>query len=45
VAYLSEKPGRGSVFVLVGDRLVEELQPTSLFYLSLRGDFRAESHV
>jgi len=45
VTFLSEKPGRGSVFVLVGDRLIEELQPTSLFYLSLRGDFRAESHV
>ncbi|HWA25801.1 MAG TPA: hypothetical protein VG734_09080 [Lacunisphaera sp.] len=45
VAFLSEKPGRGAVFVLVGDRLVEELQPTSLFYLSLRGDFRAESQA
>jgi ABC-type transporter Mla maintaining outer membrane lipid asymmetry ATPase subunit MlaF len=45
VTFLTEKPGRGSVFVLVGDRLVEELQPTSLFYLSLRGDFRAESNV
>lgn len=45
VTFLSEKPGRGAVFVLVGDRLVEELQPTSLFYLSLRGDFRAESTV
>ena len=45
VSYQSEKPGRGSIFVLVGDRLLEELQPTSLFYLSLRGDFRAESHL
>src|SRR5437870_9511565 len=45
VTFLSERPGRGSVFVLVGDRLLEELQPTSLFYLSLRGDFRAESNV
>ena len=45
VAYQSENPRRGSVFVLVGDRLVEELQPTSMFYLSLRGDFRAESHA
>jgi ABC-type transporter Mla maintaining outer membrane lipid asymmetry ATPase subunit MlaF len=45
VTYQSEDPRRGSVFVLVGDRLVEELQPTSMFYLSLRGDFRAESHA
>ena len=43
--FLSENPRRGSVFVLVGDRLVEELQPTSMFYLSLGDDFRAESHV
>jgi len=43
VTYLSENPRRGSVFVLVGDQLVDELQPTSMFYLSLRGDFRAES--
>jgi putative ABC transport system ATP-binding protein len=43
VSFLAEDPRRGSVFVLVGDRLVEELQPTSMFYLSLRGDFRAES--
>jgi predicted ABC-type transport system involved in lysophospholipase L1 biosynthesis ATPase subunit len=45
VNFLSEDPERGSVFVLVGDRLVEELQPTSMFYLSLRGDFRAESQA
>ena len=43
VTFQAEDPARGSVFVLVGDRLVEELQPTSVFYLSLRGDFRAES--
>lgn len=43
VAFQAEDPARGSAFVLVGDRLVEELQPTSVFYLSLRGDFRAES--
>ena len=43
VSFQSENPGRGSVFVLVGERLVESLQPTSMFYLSLRGDFRAES--
>jgi predicted ABC-type transport system involved in lysophospholipase L1 biosynthesis ATPase subunit len=43
VNFQSENPTRGSVFVLVGERLVEELQPTSLFYLSRRGDFRAES--
>lgn len=42
-AFQAENPGRGSVFVLVGDRLVEELQPTAMFYLSLRGDFRAEA--
>ena len=45
VNFLSEDPRRASVFVLVGDRLVEELQPTSMFYLSLRGDFHAESQV
>jgi putative ABC transport system ATP-binding protein len=45
VNFLSENPQRCSVFVLVGDRLVEELQPTAMFYLSLRGDFRAESHT
>jgi hypothetical protein len=45
VTFQSENPQRGSVFVLVGDRLVEELQPTSMFYLSLRGDFRAESQA
>lgn len=43
VNFLAENPRRGSVFVLVGDGLVDELQPTSMFYLSLRGDFRAES--
>jgi len=43
VAFQSENPVRGSIFVLVGDRLLDELQPTSIFYLSLRGDFRAES--
>jgi len=43
VNFQAEDPGRGSVFVLVGDGLVDELQPTSVFYLSLRGDFRAES--
>ena len=45
VTFQSENPARASVFVLVGERLVEELQPTSMFYLSLRGDFRAESSV
>ena len=45
VAFLSENPRRGSVFVLVGEGLVEELQPTSMIYLSLRGDFRAESQA
>ena len=45
VSYLSENPSRCSVFVLVGDRLIEELQPTTLFYLSLRGDFRAEAQA
>lgn len=45
VAFLAEDPRRASVFVLVGERMVEELQPTSMFYLSLRGDFRAESHA
>ena len=42
VAFLAEDPRRASVFVLVGDRLIEEIQPTSVFYLSLHGDFRAE---
>jgi len=42
VAFQSENPRRGSVFVLVGDRLLDELQPTQVHYLSLRGDFRAE---
>jgi len=45
VTYQSENPRRGSVFVLVGERLLEELQPTQVFYLSLRGDFRAESQA
>lgn len=45
VAFLSEDPRRASVFVLVGEGMVEELQPTSMFYLSLRGDFRAESQA
>lgn len=43
VAFQAEDPGRGTIFVLVGDRFLEELQPTSVFYLSLHGDFRAES--
>jgi putative ABC transport system ATP-binding protein len=43
--FLAENPRRASVFVLVGDRLIEELQPTSMFYLSLRGDFQAEAHA
>jgi putative ABC transport system ATP-binding protein len=43
VAFQSEKPSRGSVFVLVNDRLLEEIQPTSVFYLSLGGDFRSET--
>jgi len=43
VAFQAENPARGSVFVLVGDRLIDELQPTSMFYLSRRGDFRAEA--
>ena len=45
VNFLAENPRRGSVFVLVGDALVEELQPTAMFYLSLHGDFRAESQL
>ncbi len=43
VAFQSENPARASVFVLVGERHVDELQPTSMFYLSRRGDFHAES--
>ena len=43
VSYQAENPARSSVFVLVGERLVEELQPTTMFYLSRRGDFRAEA--
>lgn len=43
VAFQSESPLRSSVFLLVGERLLEELQPTAVFYLSRRGDFRAES--
>ena len=45
VTFQAENPRRGSVFVLVGDRLLDELQPTQVFYLSLRGDFRAESEA
>jgi len=45
VSFQSESPGRASVFVLVGDRLLDELQPTQALYLSLRGDFRAESQA
>jgi putative ABC transport system ATP-binding protein len=45
VTFQSENPRRGSVFVLVGDRLLDELQPTQVFYLSLRGDFRAEAQA
>jgi putative ABC transport system ATP-binding protein len=45
VNFQSENPRRGSVFVLVGDRVLDELQPTQVFYLSLRGDFRAESET
>ena len=45
VNFQAEDPRRGSVFVLVGDRLLDELQPTQVFYLSLRGDFRAESQA
>ena len=36
VSFLAENPARGSVFVL---------QPTSMFYLSLRGDFQSEAHA
>jgi predicted ABC-type transport system involved in lysophospholipase L1 biosynthesis ATPase subunit len=43
VAFQSESPSRGSVFVLVNDRLLEEIQPTSVLYLSRGGDFRAET--
>ena len=43
VAFLAENPARACVFVMVGDRFIEELQPTAMYYLSLRGDFRAES--
>lgn len=45
VSYQAENPARGSLFVLVGEGLVEELQPTAMFYLSRRGDFRAEAAV
>ena len=45
VNFQSESPARASVFVLVGDRLLEELQPTQALYLSLRGDFRAEAQA
>jgi predicted ABC-type transport system involved in lysophospholipase L1 biosynthesis ATPase subunit len=43
VMFQSENPARGSVFVLVGERLLEEIQPTCVLYLSLRGDFRSEN--
>jgi predicted ABC-type transport system involved in lysophospholipase L1 biosynthesis ATPase subunit len=43
VTFQSERPSRGSVFVLVNDRLLEEIQPTSVLYLSRGGDFRAET--
>lgn len=43
VAYQSERPSRGSVFVVVNDSLLEEIQPTSVLYLSRGGDFRAET--
>jgi predicted ABC-type transport system involved in lysophospholipase L1 biosynthesis ATPase subunit len=43
VAFQSERPSRGSVFVLVNDFLLEEIQPTSVLYLSRGGDFRAET--
>jgi ABC-type proline/glycine betaine transport system ATPase subunit len=45
VNFQAESSRRCSVFVLVGDRLLDELQPTQVFYLSLRGDFRAESQA
>lgn len=45
VAFQAENPARTAVFVLVGDRLLDELQPTQVTYLSLRGDFRAESQA
>ncbi len=43
VAFQSERPSRGSVFVLVNDHLLEEIQPTSVLYLSRSGDYRAET--
>jgi ABC-type proline/glycine betaine transport system ATPase subunit len=42
-AYQSESPSRCSVFVVVNDHLLEEIQPTSVLYLSRGGDFRAET--
>ncbi|HEY4301243.1 MAG TPA: ATP-binding cassette domain-containing protein [Candidatus Didemnitutus sp.] len=45
VSFQAESPTRAAVFVLVGDRLLDELQPTQVTYLSLRGDFRAESQT
>ncbi|HVU18720.1 MAG TPA: ATP-binding cassette domain-containing protein [Candidatus Didemnitutus sp.] len=45
VNFQAENPARASVFVLVGDRLLDELQPTQVTYLSLRGDFRAEAQA
>jgi ABC-type lipoprotein export system ATPase subunit len=43
VAFQSESPSRVSVFVLVKDHLLDEIQPTSVLYLSHGGDFRAET--
>jgi hypothetical protein len=43
VAFQSESPARGTVFVLVNDHLLEEIQPTSVLYLSHGGDFRSET--
>ena len=43
VAFQSENPARGTLFVLVNDHLLEEIQPTSVLYLSRGGDFRSET--
>lgn len=43
VAFQSESPSRATVFVLVNDHLLEEIQPTSVLYLSRGGDFRSET--
>lgn len=43
VAFQSESPARGTVFVLVNDHLLDEIQPTSVLYLSHGGDFRSET--